>query len=242
MHYLFGFLCVCALGVMPVVGCFDVDILDDACEGVVCEDDNDCTRDGCRAQLFGAHCFYIPLDDGTACNLDGVAGVCIGGACDLCERVVCDDGNECTVDCNPATGTCDYIPVDDGTLCDFDGLDGVCVNGFCGENLCEDVACDDGNACTEGLCDHRDGMCDFEPKVCDDGNECTEDLCDPAFGCDFTALVEDGTECGTGHWCIAGGCEPPCDTASEEVYQCPIEAGADWFCCPWSQLCQMQCD
>ena len=233
MRYLFGFLCVCALGVVPLVGC---DILEGDCPGG-CDDGKPCTHDVCG--FLG--CYHEWSDVGTTCNLDGVAGVCIRGVCDLCEGVVCDDGNECTVDCNPTTGTCDYIPVGDGTPCDFDGLDGVCVGGFCGENLCEDEACDDGNVCTEGLCDYRDGVCDFEPKVCDDGDECTEDLCDPAFGCDFTALVEDGTECGWHHWCIAGVCEPPCDAASEEVYQCPIKAGADWFCCPRSHECQLNC-
>jgi len=94
-------------------------------------------------------------------------------------------------------------------------------------DLCMDVDCDDGNECTEDLCDPADGtcdnpaetdgtMCDFEgvggicmsgvcedAGLCDgidcsDGNECTEDLCDPVDGsCDNPAEM-DGTVCDFG--------------------------------------------
>jgi hypothetical protein len=46
----------------------------------------------------------------------------------LCEVVVCDDGNECTLDsCIPADGTCDNGAVPDGTACS----DGACLDAVC---------------------------------------------------------------------------------------------------------------
>jgi len=50
------------------------------------------------------------------------------GGIDLCEGVVCDDGNECTLDsCIPADGTCDNGAVPDGTACS----DGACLDRTC---------------------------------------------------------------------------------------------------------------
>jgi len=86
----------------------------------------------------------------------------------------------------------------------------------CGENLCEDVVCNDEDACTQGTCDYVDGTCAFTPVVCDDGNECTEDRCDPVDECIFTA-VEDGTACWWETWvCVAGECvRPECQTCDD---------------------------
>jgi hypothetical protein len=99
MRYLFGFLCVCALGVMPLVGCSDTQ---PECEtSADCNDDNECTNDVC----------------------DSASGTCSNTG------VVCeDDGNECTDDvCNFSDGTCN-IPVGDGMACS-DGacLNGACT-------------------------------------------------------------------------------------------------------------------
>ena len=119
MRYLFGFLCACALGVVPLVGCSEtagaggsggsagVDGLGGysgyptLCDGVDCNDDDECTDDACN---------YV---DGT------------------CEHTPanCDDDNECTDDaCNPLDG-CHYTTVDDGTSCG-DGA-AACEAGSC---------------------------------------------------------------------------------------------------------------
>ena len=126
MRYLFGFLCVCALGVMPLVGCSDTQ---PECEtSADCNDDNECTNDVCDSA--SGTCSNTPVDDGTVCSFNGISGVCVSGACaeNLCEGVVCeDDGNECTDDvCNFSDGTCN-IPVGDGMACS----DGACLNGAC---------------------------------------------------------------------------------------------------------------
>ena len=145
---------------------------------------------------------------------------------DPCKGVDCGDGNPCTRDycyvgeCEAAR--CAHPPVENGTGCSIRGASGVCINGVC--DLCAGVVCeDDGNPCTDDVCDPHTGRCGVpagdgtvceykglfpgfcasgfcakslcEDGVCDDGNECTDDTCDPmARRCDY-APVEDGTTC-----------------------------------------------
>ncbi len=94
--------------------CVEVDL----CEGVICDDENECTADACDPA--DGTCASTNVDNGTPCADE--TGMCVDGACmitDLCEGVVCDDtGNECTVAmCNAATGICDTMNVTDGTVC-----------------------------------------------------------------------------------------------------------------------------
>jgi cysteine-rich repeat protein len=49
---------------------------------------------------------------------------------DLCEGVVCDDGNECTRDrCDPLSGLCSNDPAPDGIACD--ACNSTCQSGAC---------------------------------------------------------------------------------------------------------------
>ena len=69
---------------------------------------------------------------------------------------------------------------------------------------CQDVVCDDNDACTSDRC--YPGESRHHPVVCNDGNVCTEDRCDPVRGCETTP-VDDGTPCGDGaRVCEAGTC------------------------------------
>ncbi|MBW2718793.1 MAG: hypothetical protein JRD94_09630, partial [Deltaproteobacteria bacterium] len=105
----------------------------DLCEGVDCDDVNQCTDNECNP-ASGA-CINEPVQDGTPCDLLGLGdGVCEAGECveeDLCEGVTCDDtGNDCTVSmCNIDTGVCDEMNAEDGTSCD--GGAGACSSGVC---------------------------------------------------------------------------------------------------------------
>ncbi|UCD23449.1 MAG: hypothetical protein JSW51_10410 [Gemmatimonadota bacterium] len=75
MRYLFGLMCVCALGVVPLVGCGEA--------APECEVPADCPGDLCT----------VPGQED-----------CVGGVCTY-EPVVCSDYNECTTDaCDPAVG------------------------------------------------------------------------------------------------------------------------------------------
>ena len=134
MRYLVGFMCVLALGVVPLVGCMDIPIFGEPCDGVHCPaDNNECTIEYCS----GGSCRSRPIADGTRCTYDGLFGVCVGGVCggNFCEGVVCDDGDLCTYDwCDYAVGTCYFPP----------------------------VVCDDDNPCTKDACNPAAG-CTFTP-------------------------------------------------------------------------------
>ena len=130
MRYLLGFLCVCALGVVPLVGCGETQ---PECQSAHdCDDDNECTDDECTVD---GECSNTAVADNADCDFNGLPGLCVSGVCEdamLCEGVECDDDNECTDDvCDPADGMCSNPPVADGTACDFGGLLGRCTSGVC---------------------------------------------------------------------------------------------------------------
>jgi len=52
------------------------------CEGIGCDDDNDCTEDTCDPA--DGTCDHTPVEDGTACG-DG-AGTCLAGFCGACRN------------------------------------------------------------------------------------------------------------------------------------------------------------
>jgi hypothetical protein len=51
---------------------------------------------------------------------------------------------------------------------------------------------DDGIACTSAYCDEDERLCRALPDdvACDDGDDCTEDICDPASGCAHLPVCE----------------------------------------------------
>jgi len=129
MHYLFGFLCVCALGMMPLVGCDETQGgggsggsagtggsagsggtggMPECQDPEDCDDATDCTDDTCADGI----CEHTPLEDGTAC----------------------DESNECTTG-TCADGECDTAPVQDGNPFGRETPDGGprggCYGGLC---------------------------------------------------------------------------------------------------------------
>jgi hypothetical protein len=121
MRCLFGFMCVLALGVMPMVGCGETGDPGgnggsagvggmggggtggtDLCQGVDCDDGNECTEDLCADGM----CEYAPIENGTAC----------------------EESNECTLGMC-ASGACDVTPVQDGAACGDEA--GTCQQGSC---------------------------------------------------------------------------------------------------------------
>jgi hypothetical protein len=91
MQYLFGFLCVYALGATPLVGCSETTGNGgsggtggtDLCEGVTCED-TECKIDGVCDPSNGM-CDYTSVADGTPCTRGTVVGSepgeCLNGVC-----------------------------------------------------------------------------------------------------------------------------------------------------------------
>ena len=75
--------------------------------------------------------------------------------------------------------------------------------------LPEGAGCDDGDACTQnGQC--AGGQCVGTPTSCNDGNPCTDDLCDPVSGgCQAqpnAAPCDDGQLCTLNDVCSGGAC------------------------------------
>ena len=171
MRYLFGLLCVCALGVMPMVGCGEAVVAVECQAHYDCDDQNSCTLGRCDS-LTGS-CDYNLREPGIPCTFDGFSGVCVSGVCgeNLCTGNPCDDGNECTKDiCRFRDGSCRNENLNT-TGCDWGGVRGVCIDGVCREDLCKGVVCDnDGNPCTEDTCNRDTGECSY--AVSPDGTYC----------------------------------------------------------------------
>ena len=124
MRYLFGFLCVCALGLMPLIGCGETTGSMPECESAEdCDDGNECTADTCT----DGKCDSTPVADGTACGDD--AGTCQQESC----RVACDEqgirdaiaagGGPYTFGCDgPKTVvTAEEIVIDNDVILDGEG-------------------------------------------------------------------------------------------------------------------------
>ena len=133
-----------------------------------------------------ANCVADAYFDNVSVNCGGSgggAGSCQDGVCepdDLCQGVDCDDQNECTID-TCAAGNCSNTP-DTGASCDggagtCDGA-GVCVpNAECAvSGDCPD----DGNECTDPVCNA--GVCETSnnTNACDGGaGTCDAGQCVP---------------------------------------------------------------
>ena len=208
---------------------------DNDCDGqtdeAACDDGKACTKDTCK----GAEGCEYKVADGDPCDADGsvctIGDACKVGVCEPGKALDCDDKNPCTKDsCDLAKG-CTQVTFD-GLPCDADGT--ACTQGdVCLGSACQKgkvVACDDGNPCTEDVCDSKSGQCQSKPiddgvpcddgtkctnkdacaqgickgkaVNCDDGNPCTDDVCDAKTGCGPTPLT--GAPCSDDNPCTLG--------------------------------------
>lgn len=154
----------------------------------------------------GKECMPIDLPN---CK-DAFLGHCKQGKCepDVLFEKDCNDNNPCTVDvCDEGKG-CIHEPITGGKCIGKN----KCDVGECNEGKCvvyQGKACDDGNLCTNDICDPEkgcihealtgpicddqdactiedrceEGVCKGIPLNCDDGNICTSDGCDKSIGC-----------------------------------------------------------
>ncbi len=194
----------------------EIEVFIDPCEGVDCDDGNQCTDDDCNAGDCVHTAHAGPCEDGDGCtSLD----LCAGGVCVSGAKVTCDDGNPCTIDvCNPYNdwdaalclhASADGAPCDDGAPDTTD----VCYAGKC-------VGCLPDCSCKKCGDDGCGGSC----GDCDDGNDCTVDSCE--FGKCWHEVAETPGCCGYHSDCVDGD---PCTydqcldhvCHNEEVlYQC----------------------
>jgi hypothetical protein len=172
-----------------------------------------------------------PCDDGDSCSL---GDTCSDGSCTPGAPANCNDGNPCTDDsCDPDSGCTSEKNSDSCTDGDVCTVNDVCAGGQClpGDNL----DCDDGNPCTDDMCDsavgclHTNNLADCDdgnacttgdvcgggqcaggtPVSCDDENICTSESCNPADGCIYTfnsAPCSDDDVCTLSDMCNLGEC------------------------------------
>ncbi len=196
--------------------------------------DDQCNTGTCNAGT--GTCEATPVGNGTGCDDGDLCtqsdqctdGTCGGSAVD-CSGL--DD--QCnTGTCNAGTGTCEATPVGNGTGCD-DGL--VCtITDTCEGGACVGSGdpCGQGPTCAS-FCSEPNGSC-LTPAgtPCeDDGNVCTDDVCDGAGNCGIANEdpCDDGLFCTENDRCLDTSCTGtnPCGasqgctgTCSEEEQAC----------------------
>lgn len=145
-----------------------------------CDDESVCTDDSCDPEL-GCQNIAVPNSPATDCDLGGIAGHCVDGACyEICAtNEECDDHNACNGQetCSP-------------------GAVGAAENGCLHGTT---LTCNDGVGCTTDTCDAVLG-CQFTPdnSRCDDTLACTTDTCDRLKDCVHTpvdALCQNSLYC-----------------------------------------------
>ncbi|MBI5611304.1 MAG: PQQ-like beta-propeller repeat protein [Deltaproteobacteria bacterium] len=218
---------------------------------LACNDKNPCTKDSCDLALGFTHTEAngVPCEDDNPCT---IGDLCTGGQCQPGPAKLCSAPDGCqTASCDLQSGNCKYgiapdtTPCDDGLLCTTaDGCSGGTCKGTpkqcddgnpCTQDLCEPksgctaasqgaIACDDGNACTSGdAC--QGGSCVGKASTCDDENPCTADTCDVKLGCAHTETsdaCDDGNPCSKGDACAGGKCVPGASVcACQSDADCP---------------------
>ncbi len=152
----------------------------------------------------------IALGLTTPCTQTNELGTCDGTrACEAGGLTECSAPTPaldvCDGEDNDCDGDVDEDTCDDDNPCTQDSCNGV---DGCGHVALEGTNCDDMDPCT--VTDHCEaGVCVGTAVECDDGNPCTDDLCDGAQGCQFvdnTAPCDDGDPCTVADACASGAC------------------------------------
>ncbi len=155
---------------------------------------------------------------------------------------ICDDGNSCTANTCDGEAGCQVEVLDEGECVDGDACT---VGDHCqaGECIGLPVACDDGNPCTDDLCDGLGGCAaEFNQEPCDDGDPCTvNDRCEQgtcsgfAVSCDCTQdedclAYDDGDLCTGTLYCDESSVPFLCKLVPDSPVTCPLPPGADPIC------------
>lgn len=122
----------------------------------------------------------------------------------------CNDGNACTIDsCNLGTQYCQYTNSANGIACG---------------NQTPTGNCDLPDICMAGVCNPNHTSC------ADDGNPCTDDVCDAATGNCVRPSKPNGTPCNdgqfctTGETCSAGACGGGQPRTCSDSFSCTIDS------------------
>jgi hypothetical protein len=144
----------------------------------------------------------------------GAASCADAGPCADKGATDCNDGKACTADqCSGKLSGCVFPPVSDGVACDPPVVCAseaiACDGGQLATSKPEGsgwtkASCDDGDPCTDDVCDAAQFQCSHAPKNCNDANDCTADACDKG-ACTHKAL--DGQVCTGGSGCNFDACK-----------------------------------
>jgi hypothetical protein len=205
------------------------DGLDNDCDGLSDEENNDLDLDGIADCIDEDDDNDGILDPSDNCPVnsnpgqENTDGDTQGDACDEDDD---NDGTPDANDCQPTNAAVapGKLEVCDGVDNDCNGTpdDGICFDGNpCTSDVCDAVSgcvyppkagpCDDGTVCTTNdIC--SGGTCQGGPLNCDDGNSCTDDFCSPATGCYSVnangKACQDGNQCTDNDTCQNGTCKP----------------------------------
>jgi cysteine-rich repeat protein len=177
----------------------------------------------------------VALALNTPCEVTNEFGACQG------KRVCVEQGLSPCDAATPAAEVCNGLDDDcDGDLDEGDFIQGLylspcddgndCTEDLCnGEAGCEHTAlsgteCKDGNPCTVAdTC--KDGVCAGTLVDCDDENPCTDDSCDETGGCVFEANLAD---CDDGDPCtVADACADTVCSGFPVACDCSTDADCD---------------
>jgi hypothetical protein len=226
MRYLFGLLCVCALAMMPVVGC------DDAAGDGGTAGSGGTAGDGGNGGEGGGGGTVVTnctgAGDGTECASGDVSGFCFHSACYLSDCDGVEDGSECAVDLAPFVpglctgGSCELEceDLEDGSACRLGEGAGVCSGTFCIRRCEDDTECDDYNECVVVCLDN--GLCS-EGNALEDGTPCAGGTCQSGE-CVLESSVLPCTDQGIRNALAAGGgpytfeCDGPTTIEDVDMY------------------------
>ncbi|KAK5579632.1 hypothetical protein RB653_009317 [Dictyostelium firmibasis] len=223
-------------------------------------------------------CFSEAFSDPTCYELPCVNGTCtVNRLCDIPDKCVistciegngcshlkkqCSDKDYCTIDsCSGITGQCIFDRVKDcqpcnETLCATDEND-LCIRRECNpydNSTCNDIKlvdCDDGNLCTNDICDPKTGKCSNLPVVCEIKDACNKQQCDMLTGkCIVTDNCNDNNICSDDSCSADGECihtKKNCDDANKCTNDfCKVDIGCVHtnISCKASSVCMVAtCD
>tara|TARA_R110002073_G_scaffold336295_1_gene531838 strand:- start:36983 stop:42601 length:5619 start_codon:yes stop_codon:yes gene_type:complete len=194
-------------------GCIDNFCVPDACFGVICNDDEDGTRNVCREGSCEPICDAVDCPSDLVCRPSD--GVCVPETCTFLP--LCAEDEICL------NALCESDPCFDITCGDSE----FCRGGDCIAS-CVGIQCDEGQQCIDGLCEATGCSGDCPDRtICDAASgECIDDpcrnigcpegqVCDPqAAECIADPCI--GVECPADAVCEFGGCyDAPEDTSGD---------------------------